>query len=96
MTVAQLITWLIVGGLAGSLVGAILQRDKAGFGYWKNMAIGLVGALIGGLIFWLFHIDLGLAAVSISAEDLVAAIGGSFLFTLILWIVRKVKAKKAA
>ena len=93
---SKIIVWLILGGLAGSFVGAILQRKKEGFGYWKNLLIGLVGALIGGAIFWVFKIDLGLNAINVSAEDLVAAIGGSFLFTIILWFVRKSKAKKTA
>lgn len=91
ITLAKVITWLIIGGLAGSLVGAVLQRKKGGFGYWKNLLIGLVGALIGGLIFWIFKIDLGLDAINVTAEDLVAAIGGSFLFTFILWIAGRGK-----
>lgn len=94
ISLATIITWLILGALAGSLVGAILHRKKDGGRYWKNLGIGLVGAVIGGGIFKIFNINLGIAKISVSAEDLVAAIGGSFLFTFILWLARR--KKKAA
>jgi len=39
----------------------------------------LVGALVGGLLFWLLGLFPGLDSVRISLRDVVAAIVGSFL-----------------
>lgn len=96
ITWEEIVVWLIVGALAGSVAGTLVKRKKEGFGKFKNLWIGLAGALVGGLIFKLFKIDLGLAKINVSLQDLIAALLGSLLLLLILWIVAKSKGKKAA
>ena len=86
-SVGKLIIWIIVGGFAGSVVGAIAKGKRAGYGRWKNFAIGLVGAVIGGAI----KIDLGLGDLAITFEDLVSALLGSFLLLLAMWMLGKKK-----
>ena len=88
LTWSLIIVWLIVGALAGSLVGMLVKRTKKGFGQAANIGIGLVGALVGGLFFKVFHIDLGLGNIVVSLEDLVAAIIGSLIFVVVIWIIR--------
>jgi uncharacterized membrane protein YeaQ/YmgE (transglycosylase-associated protein family) len=39
----------------------------------------MVGAVVGGLIFRLLHIDLGLGEIKITFEDLISAFVGSVL-----------------
>ena len=41
----QIVVWLIVGALAGSLAGMVATRSTRGYGRWANLATGLVGAL---------------------------------------------------
>ena len=94
VTVTQIIVWLIVGALAGSLTGAIVMRKREGFGRYVNLGIGLVGALIGGLIFNLLNIDLGLEDLSIRFEDLLSAFIGSLIFLVIVWLIRRQLRKK--
>jgi uncharacterized membrane protein YeaQ/YmgE (transglycosylase-associated protein family) len=89
ITWALVIVWLIVGVLAGSLVGMVVKRTKEGFGHVTNIGIGLVGALIGGLFFKVFNINLGLRNIAFSLEDVVAAVIGSLIFLLAIWIIRK-------
>jgi uncharacterized membrane protein YeaQ/YmgE (transglycosylase-associated protein family) len=89
ISLSQWITWLIVGALAGSLAGLVVKRSRQGFGHFTNLGIGLVGAVLGGVLFRLMGVNLGLGAVSVSLEDLVAAFLGSLLFLLILRFVRK-------
>ena len=84
-----IVVWLIVGALAGSLAGMVVKRSKEGFGRFANIGIGLVGALVGGLFFKIFNINLGLRNIVVSFEELVAACLGSLLFLLVLWLVRK-------
>jgi len=61
---------------------------RAGLGRWTGLGVGLVGALIGGLIFRLFGIWPGLDSIALSLRDIVAAFIGSLIFLLLLWIVR--------
>ncbi len=42
LTFADLLVWMIVGMIAGSLAGAAVKRTKEGFGRYMNMGIGLV------------------------------------------------------
>ena len=88
----QIIVWLIVGAIAGALAGLIVKRTKQGFGKFTNLGIGLVGAIIGGLLFRLLGIDLGLGAISVSLEDIVAALLGSIIFLILLRSLRKRRA----
>ena len=90
-----IIVWLIVGGLAGTLAGRLVTFKKEGLGRWTNLGVGLVGALIGGGLFKVFHIDLGLGEIKITFEDLIAAFLGSVLFVVVWWLVGWFRGKKA-
>jgi uncharacterized membrane protein YeaQ/YmgE (transglycosylase-associated protein family) len=89
ITLGEIVIWLIVGALAGSLAGAVITRKKKGFGRWTNFGIGLVGAVVGGGIFDVFDIDLGLGELNVSFEDLIAAFLDSLVFIFVVWLVRK-------
>ncbi len=94
-TIGELIVWLVVGALAGSVTGLLVKRQREGFGRLGNLGVGLSGALIGGLLFNLFRIDLGLAEVSISLEDLIAALVGSLLFLGAVRLIRRTKERRS-
>ncbi len=94
ITFIRIIVWLVVGALAGSLVGSVVKRSREGFGWWINLGVGLIGAAVGGFLFNLFGIDLGLGELAISFQDLVAAFVGSLIFLAAVLIVRKQMAKK--
>ena len=93
VTVSQIIVWLVVGALAGSLTGIVVKGTKKGFGPFANLGIGLVGALIGGSFFRAFNIDLGLGDLSISFQEVLAAFLGSLIFLVLLWFIHKKMAK---
>jgi uncharacterized membrane protein YeaQ/YmgE (transglycosylase-associated protein family) len=80
----QIIVWFIVGAIAGSLAGLVAKRSKKGYGRFTNLGIGLVGALIGGFLFRILRIDLGLGSISVSLEDIVAAFVGAILLLIAL------------
>jgi len=63
--------------------------ERAGFGLWRNLGLGLVGALIGGLLFRVFGIWPGLDRIAISLRDVVAAVLGSLIVLAALWLWRK-------
>jgi uncharacterized membrane protein YeaQ/YmgE (transglycosylase-associated protein family) len=89
ITLAQIIVWLIIGLLGGSLVGVVVRGQREGFGWWTNLGIGHVGALVGGTLFRLFGIWPGLESISISLRDVVSAVIGSMLFLGALWLWNK-------
>ena len=93
MTIGKIVVWLIVGALAGTLAGRVMTFSKRGFGFWTNMGIGMVGALVGGFLFWLFHIDLHLAEIKITFEDLISAFVGSLLCIIVWRLIRRATGK---
>lgn len=93
ITLSDIIVWLVVGALAGALTGMLITRTRAGFGRWTNFGVGLVGALIGGLVFKVFNINLGLQKIRVSFEDLVAAVLGSLVFLGGWWLLRRKKSQ---
>ena len=89
----ELVAWLIVGALSGSLAGMLVKRRKEGFGHLLNLGIGMGGAVIGGVIFGTFGILKQLDAITVSAQDLVAGFSGALLLLLGVWIGKKVRAR---
>ncbi len=93
VSVAEIVNWIIVGIIAGGLVGMLLTGKREGYGWFKNLGMGLVGGLVGGFLFIkLIKLDYGMSDIQISLQDLVAAILG----TLLVWLAIKLFKKKAA
>jgi uncharacterized membrane protein YeaQ/YmgE (transglycosylase-associated protein family) len=79
MTTQSLIILLLVGAIAGWLAGQIVRGF--GFGLIGNIAIGVVGALIGS---WLFsYFGIGLPGGVIVAGIISATIGAIILLVII-------------
>lgn len=85
---AQLFVWVVTGGLAGLVAGMLIHRSKHGFGLPMNIAIGMVGALIGGVVFDLLDIAIA-PGITFSLNDLIAAIIGSLILVGLLVIFRR-------
>lgn len=81
----QIIVWLVIGAVAGALAGMVIKRG----GLLGNVGVGLVGALIGGVLFKLLGLDLGLGRISVSLEDVAAAFAGSLLLIIVLRVFRR-------
>ncbi|CAH1672166.1 GlsB/YeaQ/YmgE family stress response membrane protein [Hyphomicrobiales bacterium] len=84
-TLDHLIVWVIIGLIGGSLAGLATQWDRRGFGPLRNLAIGLAGAIVGGLLFRWFQIFPGLDGIAISLRDVVSAFVGSLVVLGGLW-----------
>lgn len=94
-SLGQIISWVIVGLIAGSLAGSVLKRSRYGYGRWANWGIGLIGAMIGGLLFSLFRVDFGLRQIAVSLADIVQAFIGALIFVGILTLWRGVTKRRA-
>ena len=80
---------LIVGGWRCRTNGGKSGGRRQGFGRLRNLALGLAGALVGGLIFNLFRLLPELDRIAISLRDIVAAMSGSALVLVAVWLGRK-------
>jgi uncharacterized membrane protein YeaQ/YmgE (transglycosylase-associated protein family) len=85
MTLNSIVTWIIVGGVAGLLAEWLIGGVRAGC--IGTVIIGILGAFIGG---WLF----GVLRISIAAtgllNDIITAFVGAAVLLLIIRIVRRV------
>ena len=76
------ILWMVlVGALAGWLAGKVMKGK--GFGFWGNLGIGILGSLIGGLLFGILHIF----ASGLLGRLVMAFVGA----VVLLWLVRALK-----
>ena len=82
MPVANLVVFLVIGGLAGWCAGLISKGS--GFGVVGNVIVGIVGAVIGGFCFGL----LGIAAYGFLGRFIFAVVG-AFVFNWLLGFIRR-------
>ena len=87
-SVGQIITWLIVGLLGGSAAAIVVKRERSGFGLLANLALGSVGALVGGAVFHVFGIFPGLDSIAVSFRDILSAFLGSLAVLAAIWAWR--------
>jgi uncharacterized membrane protein YeaQ/YmgE (transglycosylase-associated protein family) len=93
MSIGKILIWIIVGAFAGTLAGRLVTMSKTGYGPWVNFAIGILGAIVGGTLFWLLGINLGLEELKFTVEDLVSAFVGSLICIFGWWFYEKNSAK---
>ena len=73
-----IISWIILGLIAGFIGSKIV--DKQGQGLWLNIALGIIGALVGGFLFDL----VGATGVTgLNIWSMIVAIIGSVVVLLI-------------
>ena len=97
ITIDEVASWVIIGILAGSLAGLLVTGKKAGFGRSLNVAVGMAGTLIGGLLFKLLRINLGLlGAITVSFEEVVEGFLGSLVLLGIIWITQTTCQEKGS
>ena len=74
----SIIAWIILGLIAGFIASQIVDRE--GKGLWLNMALGIVGAIVGGVIFGAFG---GTGVTGVNLYSLIVAVIGSIV---VLWV----------
>jgi len=73
-----IISWIILGLIAGFIGSKIV--DSEGQGFWLNIALGIVGALVGGFVFGLFGVS---GVTGLNVWSMIVAIAGSIVVLLI-------------
>jgi len=70
--------WIILGLIAGFIGSKIVNSQ--GQGFWLNIALGIIGALVGGFLFSLFGSE---GVTGLNIWSMVVAIVGSVVVLLI-------------
>ncbi len=83
MNISQIITWIIVGGIAGFAA----ERVIGGFhiGCIGTVIVGVIGAFIGGWLFNYLHINIGVSGI---LESIITSFVGAVVLLLVIRIFR--------
>ena len=85
MTLSSIVTWIIVGGIAGLLAEWLIGGVK--LGCIGTVIVGVLGAFIGGWLFRVLHVSIGAAGL---VNDIITAFAGAVVLLLVIRIVRRV------
>ena len=85
LTLNQIVTWIIVGGIAGLLAEWLIGGINVGC--IGTVIVGIVGAFIGGWLFGLLHISIGTTGL---VNDIITAFVGAVLLLFVIRLVRRV------
>jgi uncharacterized membrane protein YeaQ/YmgE (transglycosylase-associated protein family) len=73
-----IISWIILGLIAGFIGSKIV--DKQGQGFWLDIALGIIGALVGGFLFSVFGAT---GVTGLNIWSMIVAIIGAVVVLLI-------------
>ena len=80
----SIISWIVLGLVAG-FIGSKLV-NKTGEGFFLDIALGIVGAVVGG---WLFSL-LGMQGVTgLNIYSLIVAVVGAVVFLVVYHAIRR-------
>ena len=74
----SIISWIILGLIAGFVGAKIVNRE--GQGFWLDIALGIIGALVGGFLFSFFGAS---GVTGLNIYSMIVAIIGSIVVLLI-------------
>ncbi|MCL2097432.1 MAG: GlsB/YeaQ/YmgE family stress response membrane protein [Bacteroidales bacterium] len=75
--------WFILIGLLAGFLAGLFMRGK-GFGFWINLLVGIIGAILGGMIFdWLGIVTKNFVG------NLISAFVGAVVLLFILSLIKR-------
>ena len=74
----SIISWIILGLIAGFIGGKIVNRE--GQGFWLYIALGIIGAIVGGFLFSFFGAS---GVTGLNIWSMIVAVVGSIVVLLI-------------
>ncbi|HEX5845322.1 MAG TPA: GlsB/YeaQ/YmgE family stress response membrane protein [Rhodoplanes sp.] len=83
----SILAWIILGLIAGFIGSRIVDRE--GKGLWLNLALGIIGAIVGGMIFSAFGAS---GVTGVNLYSMIVAVIGSIV---VLWIYHAVSGRRA-
>ncbi len=80
-TLGSILTWIVTGGVAGYLASLLLRLERGGC--LIHVALGIVGALVGGFIMGRFVAPLGLTGWGFLDGIINATVGAVIVLILL-------------
>ena len=80
----QVITWVLVGLIAGFIAGILIRGRR--FGFVASVVVGLLGALLAGFLFTLLHIQIPAAfsgGITLAWADMFVAFVGAVIILIV-------------
>ena len=74
----SIVSWIILGLIAGFIATKIV--DRGGQGFWLDIALGIIGALVGGFLFSFFGAG---GVTGLDLWSMIVAIVGAIVVLLI-------------
>lgn len=81
-----ILSWIIVGGIAGWLASIVMKTDSRQ-GWIVDIVLGIVGAFVGGFVLNMLGIGAGMNGISI--ESILVAFIGAVIILAGLRLVRR-------
>ncbi len=81
----QIVTWIIVGGVAGLLAEWLIGGIRVGC--IGTVIVGILGAFIGGWLLGVLHISIGAAGL---VNNIITAFIGAVVLLFVIRLVRRV------
>ena len=92
----QIVAWVIMGVLVGAVAGMMTSLKPGGAGYVGRLALGLIGAFIGGIIAQVGNFNFGWGPVLIRYEELFFSLVGAIFIVVLAKFIRSRTTKKPA
>ena len=73
----SIISWIILGLIAGFIGAKLVNRE--GQGFWLDIALGIIGALVGGFLFSLFGAS---GVTGLNIYSMIVAVGSVVVLLL--------------
>ena len=73
-----ILSWIILGLIAGFIGSKIVNRE--GRGFWLDMVLGIIGALVGGFLFDLFGAS---GVTGLNIYSMIVAVVGSVVVLVV-------------
>ena len=80
----SILSWVVLGLIAG-FIGSKLV-NKTGEGFFLDIALGIVGAVIGGWLFSLFGMH---GVTGVNLYSLIVAVVGAVIFLVVYHAIRR-------
>jgi uncharacterized membrane protein YeaQ/YmgE (transglycosylase-associated protein family) len=74
----SIISWIILGLIAGFIGSKIV--DRCGQGFWLDIVLGIIGAIVGGFLFEFFG---GTGITGLNIWSMIVAIVGSVVVLVV-------------
>ncbi len=87
MDLGRLISWIVVGGIAGWLASLVMKTNREQ-GLLTDIIVGIIGGFVGGFVLDLLGISAGVTGINLGSI-LVAFVGAVIFLAVLRYIQRK-------